>query len=335
MEAQGFTAGRAGKESSGDAMRILIIGGNGFLGANLARHYAGDAGQELTVLDVAGKSPEADFTFSSQTRFVQGSILNDELLEFLVRDTHIIFNCAAQSSHVLSISDPVLDAQVNALGHLKLLEAVRLHNPAAVVVYPSSTTVMGRQPEEMTDESFREIPQDIYSANKLAAEKYSRIYHQVHGLKVVVLRFPNLFGPFGKDRPEFGFINYFIHQARKDECIEVFGAGNQMRNVLYVEDAVSILAQAALNAKLYGRVYFASGPFHHSVSEIAYEIVEVFQSGAVVFKPWPHLRNLIDVGPQKFSSKQLTDLSGWAPRFSFREGLIRTKDFFQALKYDS
>ncbi len=315
-------------------MKILIIGGNGFLGSNLVRHYVvrDKEDHDVTVLDISKDFSHLEKEFGSRVRCVQGSVLNTELLESLVHDTHIIYNCASQSSHVLSISDPVLDAHTNALGHLHILQAVRIHNPAAVVVYPSSTTVMGRQPEEITDESFREFPQDIYSANKLAAEKYSRIYHDVHGLKIAMLRLPNLFGPYGSDRPEFGFINYFIHRARQNETIEIFGTGRQIRNVMFVEDAVDILVHAGLNANLYGRVYFATSPFHHSVSEIAHAIVDVFQSGSVVFKPWPHLRNLIDVGPQKFSSKRLTDISGWQAETPLKEGLARTRELLNNLK---
>src|SRR5205085_12189275 len=142
-----------------------------------------------------------------------------------------------QTSHPLSLQDPVHDAEINCVGNLKLLEAVRLINPAAVVVYTSSSTVIGRAVGDLIDEKHGEKPLDIYSANKGAAEKYYRIYHRVHDLKTIVLRFANLYGPYGKGYAEFGFINYFISLAWAGKAVDLFGSGEQTRNVLYAEDA--------------------------------------------------------------------------------------------------
>src|SRR6185436_6662376 len=182
--------------------------------------------------------------------FVRGSMGDEPLIADAVQGQDVIFNCAAQTSHPLSLQDPLFDAEINCLGNLRLLEAVRLLNRNAVVVYTSSSTVIGKATEAVVDETHGEKPLDIYSANKGVAEKYYRIYNRVHDLKTVVLRFANLYGPYGKGSPDFGFVNYFIDLALRDEEIRIFGSGEQTRNVLYAEDAADALYVAAISPEL-------------------------------------------------------------------------------------
>ena len=181
-------------------MKILIVGGAGFVGANLVRRCLQEETNQLTVVDFLEPRLHASTVHLSevwdQIRFVKGSICDESLIAAVVQGQDIIFNCAAQTSHPLSLRDPLFDAEINCLGNLKLLEAVRLLNPEAVVVYPSSSTVIGKAVGETVDETHGEKPLDLYSANKGVAEKYYRIYHRVHDLKTVVLRFANLYGPY-------------------------------------------------------------------------------------------------------------------------------------------
>jgi arsenate reductase len=174
------------------------------------------------------------------------------------------------------LTDPIHDAEINCVGNLRVLEAVRLLNPGAVVVYTSSSTVIGKAEGDLVDEKHGEKPLDIYSANKGVAEKYYRIYHRVHDLKTVMLRFANLYGPYGKGFPEFGFVNYFLNLAWTDQEIKIFGSGKQTRNVTYVEDATEILYRAAQEPKLFGEVFFATHEEHLSVIEIAERMIQIF-----------------------------------------------------------
>jgi UDP-glucose 4-epimerase len=310
-------------------MKILIIGGAGFLGANLVRHCLQKPDAEVTVLD--SLEPQLRATTANLTevwswiRFVRGSLLDEPLLAQVVQGQEVIFNCAAQTSHPLSIQDPLFDATINCLGNLKLLEAIRLLNPAATIVYASSSTVIGKATTDLIDESHGERPLDIYSANKGVAEKYYRIFNRVHDLKTVAVRFANLFGPYGKGYPEFGFVNYFIHLAMANEEIRIFGRGEQTRNVLYVEDAVEALWQAAFNPRLLGETYFAAHHDHLSVQEVAATIVRIIGRGKVTHVEWPDERRRIEVDKVRISSARFRELTGWRPRFSFEEGLVRTK----------
>jgi UDP-glucose 4-epimerase len=310
-------------------MKVLITGGAGFLGSNLVRRCLAEKSCQVTVLDsldpLVHSTTENLQEVWSQIKFIRGDIRNETLLAEVVQAQDVIFNCAAQTSHALSVRYPLLDAEINCLGSLKLLEAVRLLNKDAVIVYSSSSTVIGKALHATADEDHAERPLEIYSANKGAAEKYYRIYHTHYDLKTVVLRFANLYGPFGKGFPEFGFINYFIHLALTDQQIKIFGSGNQTRNVMYVDDATDILWHAAHDSRLAGETYLATSPQHLTVGEIAETIVNVFQRGKVTQVEWPDERRRIEIGDVKLSSARLRAITNWEPRYDFMAGLKKTK----------
>jgi UDP-glucose 4-epimerase len=310
-------------------MKVLIIGGAGFLGVNLVRRCLVEPGTQVTVMD--SLDPHLHATTKNlkevweQIRFIRGDLRDESLLAEIVQGQDVIFNCAAQTSHPLSIQFPLLDADINCLGNLKLLEAIRLLNKDAVIVYTSSSTVIGKADCEVVNELHGEKPLEIYSANKGVAEKYYRIYHTLHDLKTVVLRFANLYGPYGKGYPEFGFVNYFIHLAWMNQEIKLFGSGGQTRNVMYVDDAVDILWKAAREPRLRGETYFATGDEHLSVREIAERIVEVFQRGKLASFEWPEDRRRTEIESVRFTSAKLRAITGWSPRFDFKTGLQRTR----------
>ena len=308
-------------------MNILIIGGAGFLGVNLVRRCLREPDVKVTVMD--SLDPHLHATTMnlqdiwSKMRFVRGDMRDETLLAEIVQGQDIIFNCAAQTSHPLSIQYPLLDAEINCMGNLKLLESLRLLNSDARIVYTSSSTVIGRAQTAVVDETHGERPMEIYSANKGVAEKYYRIYHTIHDLNTVVLRFANLYGPYGKGFPEFGFINYFIHQALADEEIRIYGSGDQSRNVLYADDATEILWLAAREARLVGESWFATGEQHMTVREIAETIVRVLGRGRITHVDWPEERKRIEVDHVQFSSERLRSIVDWTPRVGFEEGLQR------------
>ena len=315
-------------------MNILVIAGAGFLGSNLVRRCLRDPDNRVTVLDSLEPRLHASTVHLQEVwnkiRFVRGSMGDEPLIAQMVQDQDVIFNCAAQTSHPLSLQDPLFDAEINCLGNLKLLEAVRLVNTRARVVYTSSSTVIGKADGAIVDETHGEKPLDIYSANKGVAEKYYRIYNRVHDLKTIVLRFANLYGPYGKGLPEFGFVNYFIHLAWAGEEIKVYGEGAQTRNVLYVEDAADVLYLAAQDDRLVGETFFATHDEHFSVLEIARSIVDVMQRGRVTHVEWPEQRRRIEIDKVRISSGRLRGITGWRPRYSFEEGLRRTRAILEA-----
>ncbi len=309
-------------------MNALIVGGAGFLGTNLTRACL-RAGETVTVVD--SLEPRLRSTLAGledvrdRVRFVQADMRDVDAMKAVVEDQDVIFNCAGQTSHPISMSDPTFDIEMNCKGHVGLLEAVRASNPKATVVYTSTSTVVGKAVRTPIDETHPELPLDMYSANKLAGEKYYRIYHTAHGLKTVSIRFANLYGPYGKGFPEFGFINYFIHLAWARGEIRLFGHGNQQRNVLFVDDACEALRLAAREPRLHGQVAFAAHESHVSVGEIARQIVATLGRGSVTHVEWPEDRKRIEVDDVEIASTRFRDLVSWRATRSLVEGLEITR----------
>jgi UDP-glucose 4-epimerase len=309
-------------------MNVLIIGGAGFLGSNLARACLA-AGARVTILD--SLEARLDSTTANlqaiwdDVVFIKGSMADEGSLPAMLGGQDVIFNCAGQTSHPLSLQDPLYDLEINCVANLKLLETLRRIKSTATIVYASTATIVGRAPGELVDEDHGERPLDIYSANKGAAEKYYRIYHHVFGLRTLALRFANLYGPYGKGSPEFGFINHFIAQAWHGDTIRIFGEGLQTRNALYVEDAAEAMLDASSHDELLGETHFVVHGEHLTVRRIAEEMVHVLGRGAIEHVGWPDERMRIELDQVLISGRRFHEATGWAPRHSFREGMERTK----------
>ncbi|TSC67217.1 MAG: UDP-glucose 4-epimerase [Parcubacteria group bacterium Gr01-1014_72] len=312
--------------------KILILGGAGFVGQNLTRFLLRRGAGAVTIVDsldpLFGSTRESLSDIVDKITFIQGDIRDPKLLKRVIPGADVIFNCVGQTSHPHSLIDPFLDADINCIGTLRVLTAVRDFNPKARVIFTGSSTVVGRGEHPVVDETHPEAPLDIYSAHKGVAEKYHRIFHTVYDIPTVVLRFANLYGPYGKNDPSFGFVNHFLGQAIEGKPIIVWGDGAQTRNVLFIEDACEALMQAAEHQKLVGTTHFVVHDDHHTVREVAEAIAETF-GGRVESVPWPDVRRRIDVESVRISGARFQKLTGWRPKHSLRQGLERTKKMFK------
>lgn len=311
-------------------MKVLIVGGAGFLGNNLVRRFLVSKANAVRVVDSLEPRLKSDISLLkpvlNDIEFVKGDMRDLKLMKKLVAKAELIVNCAAQTSHPLSLEDPLFDVELNCRGNLNLLEAIKEVNPKAKVIYVSSSTVIGRAEMKVVDERHGEMARDIYSANKGVAEKYYFIYNQVYGIPTLVLRFANLYGPFGKGSPDFGFINYFIHLAHAGKEIPLYGAGKQSRNVMYAEDASDLIYECSRKPAVFGDIYFAVHREHYTVEKIAQSIVNVFNRGKVKQVPWSNVRKRIEIGDVEFSGAKLYYKLKWEPKYNLRAGLKKTKE---------
>jgi len=313
---------------------VLITGGLGFIGSNLARRCV-EAGARVTIYDNLDPHSGGNLFNIADIRD-RVTVLFRDLLDFdaLVDSVHrhdVIFNCAASTSHPFSMREPWLDLDVNSRGALNLLEAIRRFHRKAVLVHVGTSTQLGRLRTQPADENHPEFPTDIYSANKSASEKYVLVYAGAYGLAASVVRLANVYGPRATIRSaDFTFNNYFIGLALQDKDITVFGDGRQLRNVIYVDDAVTSLMMSAQAPESRGETFFAASDTHISVADLAEATVRHIGGGRVRHVPWPDDRKAVEIGDAVISNAKIRERLGWGPTFSLEEGLRLTRDYYSS-----
>lgn len=311
---------------------VLITGGLGFIGSNLA-HRCLELGAEVTVYDCldprsGGLLYNVD-DIRNDIQLAFHDIQNFDQLTAHIVGKDVVFNCAASTSHPFSMREPWLDSDVNSRGVINLLEAARRFNPSVYFIHVGTSTQLGPLQYSPADEAHPEFPIDIYSANKSVSEKYVLIYAKSHGMHASVIRLPNTFGPRAAiHSPEFTVNNFFVGLALQGKPITVYGDGNQMRNVLFVGDACEALIMAATCPSQPGETYFAVGDDHFSISEIAEATVEHIGAGTVAYVPWPDGRKSIDVGDAILSNNKINANLGWSPKVSLSDGLVETREYY-------
>lgn len=315
--------------------RILVTGGAGFIGSNLAIRLAAEGG-EVTVLD--SMLPDYGGNLFN-LRPVQDQIylnfsdMRDwHSLSYVVRNKDYIFNLAGQVSHQDSMTDPLMDMEINVKAQLVLLEACRRFNPEAVIVYASTRQFYGRPQYLPVDEQHPLNPPDVNGINKLAGEQYHMLYSKVHGIKTVSLRLTNTYGPrqLIKNARQ-GFIGWFINRAVNGEKIQLFGSGEQIRDFNYVDDVVEAIIRASQSSDCYGDVYNLSGDTA-SLKVIAGKLIRLSDKSSFEIIPFPEERKKIDIGNFYGSSDKFQKATGWKPVVNLDEGLARTIEYYNKYK---
>ena len=311
---------------------VLITGGLGFIGSNLAHHLLA-LGARVTLVDNllpdTGWHPANIGDIRQQIHLVLGDIGDAAVAEQVVGGQKVIFNLAGSISHIDSMRQPLMDMEANARAHLVLLEAVRKNNPTARVVYAGTRQQYGTPQYLPVDENHRNLPNDINGINKLAGEWYHRIYHRAHGLATCSLRLTNTYGPRQLIRhSRQGFIGWFVRQALLGEKITVFGDGQQLRDMVEVSDVVDAFLRAGASEQVWGQVFNLGGePI--SLLEIAQLCVEISGKGQVELVPWPPERAKIDIGNVYCSYQKIHTTLGWRPRIPLAEGLKTMFAFYR------
>jgi len=315
-------------------MKALITGGLGFIGSTLARRLVAE---EYSVILVDSLIPQYGgnlFNINGLERklIVNISDIRDPFsIRHLLKDVHVVFNLAGQTSHVDSMTDPFTDLDINAKAQLSLLEAVRDVCPDAVVVYASTRQIYGRPNSLPVSESHQIRPVDVNGVNKVAGEQYHLLYHDVYGLRTVCLRLTNTYGPRMriKDARQT-FLGIWIHQLLSGKPISVFGDGQQLRDFNFVDDVVDALILASQSESCYGKAINLGGAEVVSLAELATRLCSIgIPNAAWQLVPFPPERKAIDIG-HYYSDYQLAKhLLQWEPVTNLNQGLRITLDYFK------
>jgi len=313
--------------------RVLITGGLGFIGSNLARQLV-DLGADVLVVDAMIEDYGGNLFniagFADRVRVNLADVRNESIMDVLVRDREVIFNLAGQVSHIDSMRDPYTDLDINCRAQLSMLEACRKFNPSTKVVFAGTRQVYGKPDRLPVDERHLVRPIDVNGVNKAAGEYYHLLYNNAFGVRACSLRLTNVYGPrqLIKHNRQ-GFIGWFIRLAIEDKEIQVFGDGSQMRDFVFVEDAADAFLRAGACAACDGEVYTVGGlePIAHK--DLVALLLDVAGTGRVTYVPWPPEKKQIDIGSFYSDSSKFAAATGWKPAVPLREGLARTIAFYR------
>jgi UDP-glucose 4-epimerase len=307
--------------------RVLVTGGLGFIGSNLALRLV-DLGAQVVLVDsmlpAYGATLENIAPIRDQVSVNFSDIRDQHSLEYLVQDHDLIFSLAGQVSHSESMRDPMTDLEINCRSQLSLLECCRHANPEATLVFASTRQLYGRPQYLPVDEAHPLAPVDVNGINKLAAERYYTLYHEVYGTRAVCLRLTNTYGPrMDLASRTKGFAGIFIRQALDGETIRIYGTGEQRRDFNYVGDVVEALVMAGENDSLHGGVYNLGHDTPYSLIEFI-ETLNRFAPVSYEKIPFPAEAERIDIGDYYGDFSKFRELTGWTPEVDLEEGLERT-----------
>jgi UDP-glucose 4-epimerase len=312
---------------------VMITGGLGFIGSNLARALV-DLGANVLLVDslipdYGGNLFNID-GIADRVQVNVADIRQQSTMNYLVRDRDVIFSLAGQVSHIDSMRDPYTDLEINCRSQLTVLEACRNHNPKVKVVYAGTRQVYGKPDSLPVSERQLVRPTDVNGINKAAGEYYHLVYNNVFGVRGCSLRLTNVYGPRQLIRHNRqGFIAWFIRLAIEDRTIPIYGDGSQLRDFVYVDDAADAFLRAGANDGCNGEVFNVGGDEPISHRDLTARLIDAAGSGRVEYVEWPPEKRAIDIGSFYADSTKFKTATGWAPAVTLDDGLRRTIAFYR------
>lgn len=312
---------------------VLITGGLGFIGSNLARVLV-DLGARVTVVDSLipeyGGNYHNVHGLEDKIRINVCDVRDPFAVRHLLTSQDFLFNLAGQTSHMDSMTKPHIDLDINASSQLSLLEACRETNPSIKVVFASTRQLYGKPSYLPVDENHPVNPVDVNGINKLAGEWYHRLYNNVYGIRACALRLTNTYGPGMrvKDARQT-FLGIWIRMLLEGKSFMVFGDGLQLRDFNYVSDCVEAMLLAGASEASNGKVYNLGSSEVIGLKDLATMMVNLGFGGSFDLIPFPADRKAIDIGDYYSDFSLITKELGWNPKVKLREGLSDTITYFK------
>ena len=302
-------------------MKVLITGGAGFIGSHIVDQLILQ-GHEVVVLDDLSSGSLQNV--NSEAAFVKLNILDPELWDVFERERFAaVIHLAAQTIVSSSLEHPDIDAQVNVLGTLQVLEGCR-RTGVERIVFSSSAAVYGDVSALPVPEDAPKQPASFYGLSKLTAERYIQMYHELYGLHYMILRYANVYGERQGDRGEGGVVSIFARGMQGRKPLTVFGDGMQTRDFVYVGDVAAANVQA-ITTRTSNRILNISTQTEISVNKLAFLLSEIAEYNLPI-----HYRAARqgDILRSMLRNSEACKVLDWQPATSLRDGLRRT---YQAL----
>jgi dTDP-glucose 4,6-dehydratase/UDP-glucose 4-epimerase len=311
---------------------VLITGGLGFIGSNLARRLiALDAKVTLvdSLIPLYGGNIFNIHDIRGEVTINLGDVRDPHALTHLVKGQDYLFNLAGQTSHLDSMEDPETDLAINAGAQLSILEICRKVNPTVKIVFAGTRQVYGRPQYLPVDEEHQTKPVDVNGINKLAGEQYHRLYNDVYGIRTCVLRLTNTYGPRMRVRDaRQTFLGVWIRQLLDGNPIQVYGDGLQQRDFNYVEDCVQALLLAGVSETSNGKVYNLGSDEVINLKTLAAMMTDLGYGGSYELVPFHTDRKVIDIGDYYSEFSLIRKDLGWTPKVKLSEGLPATLSYY-------
>jgi len=312
--------------------KVLITGGLGFIGSNLARVLFHQGAQVTLVDSLIPQYGGNLFNIADIRDKVDVNICDvrdPHAMKHLVQGKDFLFNLAGQTSHLDSMTDPHTDLDINASAQLSILEVCRQNNPEIKIIFASTRQLYGKPDYLPVDEKHPIRPVDVNGINKLAGEWYHILYNNVYGIRSCALRLTNTYGPGMrvKDARQT-FLGIWVRLLLEGKPIKVFGDGNQLRDFNYVDDCVDALLLVGATEQANGKVYNLGSHEVIGLKALAEMMTKLGYGGSIEIMPFPEARKAIDIGDYYSDFSMISDELGWTPKINLQQGLLKTVDYY-------
>lgn len=317
-------------------VKILITGGLGFIGSNLAIELV-ERQAMVTIVDNLTPNQGGNlFNINPVKKDVAVNycdIRDVSAMEQLVKGKDYIFHLARQTDHMLSQKDPFPDIDINVRGTTIILEACKKYNRNVKFIYTGTRGQYGKAVKLPVSEEAPTNPRGIYEVTNLAAEKIVQIYHDIHGIRSVMLRLTNIYGPRSQMKHDhFGVVNWFIRLALDQIPIPVFGDGLLTRDFIYIDDATEAILKTAASDNCYGEVVNIGKEKGDTFLHLAKTIVQLSEHASYTLTPFSKERAAQEPGHFASDITKINRLTGWHPTTTLTTGLTKTLNFYKKYK---
>jgi UDP-glucose 4-epimerase len=314
-------------------MRALVTGGAGFIGAGLVERLLAE-GHEVDAIDDLSKGTLSNLAASraragGRLSFHRFDIRSPELVDLVAnRAPEVVFHLAAQADVRVSVADPALDAGINVIGSLHVLEGARRGGARKVVFAGSGGTLYGMPTDLPTPESHPRRPVSPYGVAKKAVGDYLHSYQALHGLDYAVLALANVYGPRQDPFGEAGVVAIFARRLIGGEPVTIYGDGHQTRDFVYVDDVVDAFCRAKDPAAASGLVVNVGTGIETSVNELSAAMARLTGSPS---EPIHAPARSGELARSALDPRLAGTELGWKPATALEEGLAATLDWFRSL----